>query len=519
MKNKLPISPVTYFVAEYALSSDAPTYAGGLGVLAGDYLLEAAKEKFPFVLVSLHYDGFDAARDGYEEVKDASGKTLVVCVPIEKREVGVRAWIKYFGENTAAILLDTNVAENSGEDRAICKTLYDSHLYVRIKQQLVLGVGGPEILSCLGVSPKIYHLNEGHTSLTALGIIALEMKTAGSFSKALEAARKKIVFTKHTIFSDAGLYISSSEFFDYAARFCSAHLLDPKEIFDIGKYEKDEDLFSTTRFGIKMSARRNAVSRLHMEQEKIIHPSSDFSYVTNGIFEDRWRFCGVKEKSAARSELVKFVREKTGISLDPKALTLVWARRFAAYKRPKLLFTDIPRLKKILFDEKNPVQIVISGKANLADEEGQKMVEMVRGLVSGELKGKIAYIPDYSLEIAAKLVCGADLWVNTPERGKEACGTSGMKAALNGALMCSISDGWMDEVDWKDAGWVLPEEKTAEVLYGFLEEEIVPAFSRREKDTTPHNWSSRMEKTVSIVENGFGADRMLADYRKKLYFL
>ncbi len=521
MKNNFPKSPVAYFVAEYALSSGAPTYAGGLGVLAGDYLLEAAKENFPFILVSLKYDGFDAGKDSYEKVSDASGKPLIISVPMEKREISVCAWTKQFGPNTAAILLDTDCAENSSEDRLICKTLYDPHLYMRIKQQLILGCAGPEVLSRLGISPRIYHLNEGHTSLAALGIIALEMKTSDSFSKAVEVARGKIVFSKHTIFSDAGLYISSSEFFDHAARFCSAHMLDQKEIFKIGAYEKDEDLFSTTRFGIKMSSRRNAVSRLHMEQEKILHPSSDFAYVTNGIFKDRWRFINAldtsddalfKTKSSARATLVAFVNEKTGVALDPKALTLVWARRLVAYKRPRLLFSDVARLKNILCNEKYPAQIIISGKAYSTDEEGQKDVEIIRELAAKELKGFLAYIPDYSLDIASRLVAGADVWVNTPERGKEACGTSGMKAALNGALMCSISDGWMDEVDWAGAGWVLSEEKTADSLYSFLENDIVPEFWNAR--TT---WAARMRKTIAIVETGFGAERMLADYRKKIY--
>ena len=509
MKNRLPQSPVAYFVAEYALLSSAPTYAGGLGVLAGDYLLEAAKENFPFVLISLRYHDFNAAKDGYEEIKDDSGNLLTVSVPLEKREVSVRAWIKYFGESVAAILLDTDVEGNSPEDCLICQTLYDSLLYTKIKQQLILGCAGPLILSELGISPRIYHINEGHTSFTALGIIALQMKDNVSFSEAIEISRKKIIFTKHTIFSDAGLYISSSEFFDYASRFCSAHLLDPKAIFDIGKFEKDADLFSTTKFGIQMSIRRNAVSRLHMEQEKIIHPSSDFSYVTNGIFKDRWHF---ENKSASKENLLKFVKEKTGVILDSKVLTLVWARRVAAYKRPRLIFSDMERLKKILFNEKYPAQIIISGKAYQTDEEDQKAVEMIRGFANGELKSKLAYIPDYSLDVATKLVSGADLWVNTPERGKEACGTSGMKAGLNGSLMCSISDGWVDEVSWSGVGWILSEGKTAESFYDFLEKEIIPEFYNA-KDT----WLARMKKTISIVETGFGTERMLDDYRKKMY--
>ncbi len=526
MKNNFPKSPVAYFVAEYALNSSEPTYAGGLGVLAGDYLLEVAKENFPFVLVSLRYDGFGAGKDGYTEALDASGKKLIVRIAIEKREISVRAWVKHLASNVAVILLDTDVVENTADDRLICKTLYDSHLYTRIRQQIVLGCAGPEILSVLGIEPKIYHINEGHTSLAALGITAIEMKHAGSLSEAIETAKSKIIFTKHTIFSDAGLYIPSNEFFDFVSQFCAAHLLDPKEIFNIGKFEKDEDMFSTTKFGVKMSARRNAVSRLHRDQEKIIHPSSDFSYVTNGIFKDRWNFMNIsgkenisdealsKAKSSARAALVKFTAEKTGVTLDPKILTLVWARRFAAYKRPRLLFSDIGRLKKILFDEKRPAQIIISGRAHPSDEEGQRNVEIIRGLVAGELKGKLAYIPDYSLDIADKLVAGADLWINTPERGKEACGTSGMKASLNGTLMCSISDGWMDEVDWAGAGWILSEDKTAESLYSFLENDIVPEFWNAK--TT---WSARMIKTVAIVETGFGTDRMLKDYREKMYLL
>ncbi len=254
-----------------------------------------------------------------------------------------------------------------------------------------------------------------------------------------------------------------------------------------------------------------------MEQEKIIHPSSDFTFVTNGIFKDRWTLKGAKEKSAGRNELFEFVAEKTGVVLDQKALTLVWARRFAAYKRPEILFSDIPRLKKILFDEKCPTQIILSGKAHPSDEEGQKTVETIRALAAGELKGKLAFVPDYSLEIAGFLVSGADVWVNTPERGKEACGTSGMKAALNGALMCSVSDGWMDEVDWTGAGWILPDAGTAEALYDFLEREIAPEFLRRGTFAAAQSWASRMKKTVSIVEKSFGTDRMLSDYRAKMY--
>jgi starch phosphorylase len=528
MKTILPKSPVAFFSAEYALRSDAPTYAGGLGVLTGDYILEAAKENFPFILLSLRYGSFDAAGDGYELAEDPTGKPLVFSIPIERRDVFVRAWVKNFGVSAAAILFDTDLPENSSEDRSISSVLYDSHLYTRIRQQLVLGLSGAECLARLGVSPRIYHLNEGHTSIAALGIVAQEMKGGRSFTAALESCRAKVVFTKHTIFSEAGLYIPSNEFFEFISKFCVDHMIAPKDVFEIGKYEKDEDMFSTTKFGVRMSCRRNAVSALHAVKEKEVHPSSEFISVTNGVFKDRWDFLPYPPastdtaiwdmKRAAKMRALDFIKGKTGVALDPEAFTVVWARRFAAYKRPRLLFTDLARLAKIASHRNHPVQFVISGKAHPSDEEGQKTVEMIRGIAASvEFRGRIAYVPDYSLEVTANLVSAADLWVNTPERGKEACGTSGMKAALSGALMCSISDGWMDEVDWKGVGWILPEDKTAEALYGLLEGDITESFYRRGVDGTPLDWISRVKKTRSIVETQFCADRMLRDYAREMY--
>ena len=521
---------MAYFVAEYALSSDAPTYAGGLGVLAGDYLLEAAKENFPFILVSLLYRGYDASKDGYEAVLDDSGTPIVVSVPLEKRKIMVKAWTKSFGPSTKSILLDTDTPENSSEDRQICAELYDSHIYTRICQQIILGLAGVEFLEQLGVYPRIYHVNEGHTSLTSLAIIRQEMVGGNSFESACAAARAKTVFTKHTILSGSGLYIPSDEFFRFVDGYCAAHGIDSHKVFEIGEFEDNENMFSTTRFGVRMSSKRNAVSAIHLKKEKEIHPASEFIFVTNGIFKDRWDLLRFPKdasdkdiwdaKISAKRKAIEQVGKETNIILDPEALTIVWARRFAEYKRPRLLFADLSRLAKILSEKNRPAQIIISGKAHPSDEEAKKTVEMIRTIIAREdFRAKIAYVPEYSLDIASTLIAAADVWLNTPERGFEACGTSGMKAGLNGALMCSISDGWMDEVDWSLAGWILPEEKTADVLYDFLEKEISPEFFRRAEDGAPPGWISRIRKTISIVETGFGAERMLADYRKKMYFL
>lgn len=524
MKYNFPKNPVVYFVAEYALRSDAPTYAGGLGVLAGDYILEAGKENFPFILVSLRYGGYDAASDGYEIITDEKGQPIKVQVEVGKRKIYACAWVKFFGPETSAILIDPDIAENTAEDRLIANKLYDPRFYTRMRQEFLLGAAALEFFSRLHIEPTIFHLNEGHMTFSIFAIVASEIRAGAIFEKALERAKEKIVFSKHTILSEAGTYIPSNEFFDFVSLYCATHAIDPRKIFELGEFEKDNDMFSTTKLGIMMSVRKNAVSKIHQEKELAVHPGTGIEFVTNGIFKDRWRSSHISKdtltsdeklwnsKCLAKKEMLDFVQTKIGVALDPAALTIVWARRFAAYKRPELLFSDASRLEKILSNAKHPVSIIISGKAHSADEESQKIVALVRSLIAEKrFQTKVAYIPDYSLDIAKTLASGADLWLNTPKRGFEACGTSGMKAGLNGTLMCSISDGWMDEVDWKGIGWILPEEKTADALYDLLEKEIVPAFFNRTE------WISRMKKTVAVIETRFGADRMLADYRKKMY--
>ncbi|HUD03971.1 MAG TPA: alpha-glucan family phosphorylase [Candidatus Paceibacterota bacterium] len=530
MKKISSTSPIAFFCAEYALQSDLPTYAGGLGVLAGDMLLEASKENIDFLLVSLRYGAVDVTKNGYKKVTNKKGEPLVLSIPIADKKIFFSAWMVSFG--TAKILLiDPDVAENSAEDRILCAELYDSHFYTRISQQMLLGLGGTAILAVLDINPSIYHLNEGHTGITAMGIIVREMKNGADFERAVTAAREKTIATKHTILSTAGTYIPSGEFKKIFGGICDEHKIQLMDMYNLGKFELDHDMFSTTKFLLAMSIRHNAVSRLHMEKERQIHPKSDLTYITNGVSVGRWQAKVFSEslkdgtperlwaaKNQMREELVSFVKTKTGKTLDPDICTIVWARRLAAYKQPELLFSDINRLKKICASRK--VQFIFAGKAHKADEWAQKVAQKLQSISEDPFfLGRIVYIPDYNLDIADILVAGADVWLNTPERGNEACGTSGMKAGLNAAVMCSTSDGWMDEVDWQGIGWTLPEENTANAIYDVIEKEIIPAFYARTLKRIPESWMNHIRATMNIVSLKYSAKRMLNEYIEKMYRL
>jgi starch phosphorylase len=275
-----------------------------------------------------------------------------------------------------------------------------------------------------------------------------------------------------------------------------------------------------------LSVKKNAVSALHAIFEKKRHPHSTLISITNGVYRRRWQakeFLSRRPDSSVedllttkrklQKELFTYIESMTGKRLNPGICTLVWARRFAAYKRPSLLFTDRARLTTLISDPARPLQIVISGKAHDADAEGQDTVEKIIAFSNTkEVRGRVVYLPDYNITSAEKLTRGADIWLNTPELGKEACGTSGMKASLNGTLQCSIRDGWVDEANWEGRGWSLPEEGTAEALYDFLEHEILPMYY-----DDPEKWAMRMKSTLELVEDRYTTARMLDDYEKLLY--
>ncbi len=517
-----PQNPIAYFCAEYAFDGNVSMYAGGLGILAGDYVLEAALKNLPFVAIGLKYG--ESVPDGFSILNG-----VYVTIPLQKRKISAQVWHKAFSSNVHVFLLDTNITDNPEDDMKITHHLYDPDFHTRIYQQMVLGIGGIRLLSKLNISPKIYHLNEGHTAFAGIAIIAERKEDLD-----------KVVITKHTVLSEAGILIPHEDFNNIVDSYAKETGLSVKDVFERGKFELNTEQFSTTKLIISCATRKNAVSRLHAVFEKQKHPHSNLISITNGVHRPRWQDKELlhrsknmsdaelwKIKRRLRIELIEYVRSVSGKSFNPDVCTLVWARRFAAYKRPNLLFSDMRRLTEIISNPSRPIQCIISGKAHPGDAEGNAIVQKIIAFSNTrEAQGRIVYLPDYSVKSAEKLVRGADIWLNTPELGKEACGTSGMKACLNGALQCTIRDGWVDEVSWEGRGWILPgdvpTEATAQVLYDLLAEEISPCFYEDSPDGVtelPHKWIARMRSTMEIVEKDFTAERMLRDYNEKLYLL
>ena len=537
------MKPIAYFSPEYAFD-DLPIFAGGLGVLATDFLREAAENDLPYIGVGLYYRyGFspvgeaksnelDIKSAGWEEVK-TDGEPLRLSVLIGGDEVEFGAWCKSFG-NVTMYLLDCNLPHNPDSQREITSFLYHEDFEVKFKQNILLGVGGVKLLEELGVTPQLYHLNEGHTAFVSIALMAQhrDRKPHATFEELQEAVTAQLVATKHTVLSGAGMYISHNTFMNIFEDYLHESALHPEKVFALGQDPLRKDEFTTTRLMLTMARKTNAVSRSHSLYEDKLHPGSDFDLlpITNGINLKRWQHeeIGAAESlkdmwlvhSKLRSELIEHINSETGSQLDPDALTVVWARRITAYKRPLEIFKCFDCLERILCNLNQPIQIVIAGKPNIEDEVGVDMARQIgENAMNPRFDGRIAYLQQYNLGLAQKLVKGADVWLNTPEKGYEASGTSGMKAAANGVLQCSVSDGWVDEVDASSAGWVLPEINTSDTIYGFLEHEIAPRFYERDEEGIPSRWLKYMKSAIDLIFKDFTTARMLEEYRQHLYHI
>ncbi len=479
--------PVAFFCSEYALENNPEMYAGGLGVLAGDYLMEIRDQNFSFVAIGLKYG--DKVPAGFS----------LLDFTLEIPNVGnARVWHSPLSETADIFLLD------AGE---ITSKLYDPEISTRIKQQMVLGIGGLRLLKELGIFPKVYHLNEGHTAFTAVAIIVERPEDVN-----------RIVATKHTILSAAGLKINFSDLEKLIGQYSGKSFL---EICEKGKSKgvSSENIFSTTKFLLSCAVKKNAVSSIHAVFEKKKHPESTLLSITNGVYRKRWQAKEFYSRPVMVSDeelrdLKRGLKVKLGLTAD--ICTLVWARRFAGYKRPGLLFSDLERLASLISNPNTPLQIIISGKPHEKDEADKDIRDSI--IDFSKKNPRIVYLPDYSITTAMKLVQGADIWLNTPELGMEACGTSGMKSGLNGALQCSVLDGWVGEVSLEGRGWSLPSDKdtleTAEILYDLLEQEILPEFYAGD-----NKWAAKMRSTIELIEKEYTTARMLHDYQERLYNL
>lgn len=454
---------IAYFSMEYALSDGAPFFAGGLGVLAGDYLLESGKQGKDFTAFGLAYHNQDSDLEAVGFQKKDFQLSII--------GINISVWENTFG--TAKIyLLD------AGE---LTKIPYGPDYWTMIKQQLILAFGSVKLLNLLNLHPDVYHLNEGHTAFVVLALQQAKMEG-------------KVVATKHTILSQSGLFIPKEDMKKIYDMCHTESDLPFEDFFAQGSDENHEHTFSTNKFLLKYAVNSSGVSRLHTEFEKVVHPNSPLIAITNGINPDRW-----KSKSSHQQNK-KILCDFFG--LDPKLLTIVWARRLVDYKQPELILSDLNRLPK-------NVQVVIAGNVHVSDPSSVAIATRISEVIKGK---PIAFYPRYDLSIAQMLTCGADIWLNTPKVGKEACGTSGMKAGINGALMVSTPDGWIAENDWNSIGWILPTENTAESLYHTLEKEIVPLYY-----DNPQQWEVQMQKTIKIIEEKYTTARMLKDYWEMLY--
>ncbi len=509
---------VAFYCAEYAIDDRLPSFAGGLGILAGDLLLEAADQGLNFNLISLFYHSAFADGDG-QNIQSLRPENFgfsvsgTISCPLADRRVATQIWTKKIG-SAGIFLLDTNLPQNSPRDQNITKLLYGPDDLTMLEQQIILGFGSVELFRLLNMKPDIYHLNEGHTALAILALaVSYAQKNPGTDLKtALEAVKPEIVATKHTILPSAGLHIPWELPRIYLGPIIESAGLSFPDLLPLAAHKSRPEMFSTTQLLLSFSQKSSAVSFPHAKFEKDIHPESPLIPITNGVNRKRWQPAG-KSKAENKQDLAGFLSQNFSVQINTSALLIVWARRLAAYKRPHLLFSDLTRLEQLVNLPNRPVQIIIAGRVYSSDPETTGVAKEIENHCQGpNLKGHVIFLPEYNLPLAKKLSAAADIWLNTPLPGKEASGTSGMKAGLNGALQFSTADGWIAENDWTNMGWILFEDDISKNLYDTIEKEIVPLYFDQ-----PEKWQQRAAQTRNLVEKNYLTSRVLKDYLAKLY--
>ncbi len=611
---------VAYFSAEYGLHGSLPEYAGGLGVLAGDHAKEASDLGVPLVGVGfmyLHgyfhqhvsadgrqaeiYERFDRSDAPVEPACTREGRRCVIPIELPDRVLRVAIWQVAAGR-TLLFLMDTDLDANAPWDRELSARLYGGDREVRLRQEMLLGIGGVRLLRALGIAPAVWHANEGHTAFMMVERVR-ELVAAGvPFDEAVARVRATTVFTTHTPVPAGHDVFAFGLIEKYLGAYWPTLGLDRERFLALGAdHESWGSAFNMTALALRLSGRRNAVSRRHGEVTRRMwrglwpeaaaasgsaagagsEDAVPIMSITNGVHVPSWvatemdglfrRYLG--EDWVARHDdpalwaqvadipdealwevrcrlkrtLLDFLQDRararwaedrvepgqvvaSGILLDPEALTIGFARRFATYKRATLVLRDLPRLRAILTDPARPVQLVFAGKAHPADEPGKQLLQAVyRVARDPELAGRIAFVEDYEMHAARYLVQGVDLWLNTPRPPMEASGTSGQKAALNGVANLSVLDGWWAEGYDGTNGWAIgsaaegPTDEAArdaadaEALYRTLEGEVVPLYYGRGPDGIPSSWLRVVRRAIQTVAPRFSARRMVKEYVERLY--
>ncbi|MCX4186269.1 alpha-glucan family phosphorylase [Methylophaga sp. OBS4] len=550
---------IAYFTMEIALRSDIPTYSGGLGILAGDTVRSCADLELPLVTVSLvsragYFRQYlnDSGRqseapDFWDPATSARPLQARVAVPIEGRNVWVGGWLYvlegHMGGRQPVILLDTDLPENTPADRELTHYLYGGDETYRLKQEIVLGIGGARMLHALGFRVRQFHLNEGHAALLCLELLNRHAYPSqdlqfGDTPYDIPRVRELCNFTTHTPV-EAG---HDKYSYDLVQR-----ILDDFVDLVTLKRLAGADELNMTRLAMNSSEYVNGVAKRHAETSRRLFPGYRVRAVTNGVHPFGWTHpafaklydaqlpgwchepellvrtdCCIADDDIwqahlkAKLALLEQVETLTGVQLDPDICTLGFARRMTAYKRPELLFSDIKRLKTIA--KKRPFQIIMAGKAHPRDQEGKRAIEVIHAHIR-ELAGDVpvVFLPDYNMALAAAMVAGVDVWLNTPLPPWEASGTSGMKAAFNGVPNLSVLDGWWSEGCIEGVtGWAIgngePREDDADSFYHKLEKVVLPLFYDNRS-----GWIAVMKSAIAKNASFFNSHRMMRRYASDAY--
>lgn len=536
------------------------------------------------------YPSYDFARLPLRPAAGATGHAVIVRVPIGDREVAAKVWLCQVGR-VPLLLLDTDIAENEPEDRPISGVLYVSGRQMRLEQELLLGIGGVLALDALGIEPAVWHLNEGHCAFLQLERLERALGSGHNVDGALASIRERVAFTTHTPVPAGNEQFDRTLVGRYLEPWAQRLGLDLDRILDLGRAEtraRANGTFNLTALALRTASYANGVSAIHGEVSRELWrglraeepelPAIDA--ITNGIHVPTWLgremralwrrhlshdwkehqlavlqvealeqlpLEGIwKAHNEQKVRLGRFLRKRLrdqmvrhgeapeqlrGVQhlFDDNALTIGFARRFATYKRAGLVFSDPDVLEGLLGDPERPVQLVFAGKAHPADKPGQALIQKIFELSrAGRLHGKVFFLEDYDMRVGQMLVQGCDMWLNNPRRPLEASGTSGEKAAMNGALNLSILDGWWPEAFDGTNGWAIepPEvgatdeatdKADALALYAVLRDEAIPAFFDRDAHGLPREWAERMRRSIATVASGFSADRMVRDYVERAY--
>jgi len=604
------ISTIAYFSMEFMLSEALPIYSGGLGNVAGDQLKAASNLGVPLVGISLLYQQgyFRQEIDGQghqlalypfndpgqlpiRPVREANGEWLRLVLPLPGFMLWVRVWQAQVGR-AKLYLLDTNDPANPPTYRGIATELYGGGPELRLKQELVLGIGGWRLLRALGLQPEVCHLNEGHAAFAALERARSYMQDNGQpFDVALTVTRAGNLFTTHTPVEAGFDRFAPGLIERYLRKYAEEKLsISFDELMALGRRDREDtsEPFNMAYLAIRGSGAINGVSKLHGQVSRRIFqplfpgwPETEVpvTHVTNGVHmptwdsaeadrlweftcgKDRWRGTltnmakevgGTSDvdlwqlRADSRKSLVDYVRRlyvrqladrgassgdlaQANLIFDSNILTLGFARRFAAYKRPNLLLHDPSRLLNILNNRERPVQLVLAGKAHPQDGEGQDMIrQWIDFARRPEARSRVVFLSDYDMLMAEHLVQGVDVWVNTPRRPWEASGTSGMKVLVNGGLNLSELDGWWAEAYSPEVGWAVGDGREhgddpawdaaeAESLYALLERDVVPEFYARDERGIPLRWVARVRASMSRLTPAFSTNRAVRQYADEHY--